>query len=65
MTLYNGMDQSVTYWVHPDVASATVHLIGKAGAKRIRIAVARYQPKVVRTKSWLRFQSSARGFFET
>ena len=36
-TRYNGMDQGVTYWVHPDVVSATVHLIGKAGARRIRI----------------------------
>lgn len=36
-TRYQGMAQGVTYWVHPDVVSATVHLIGKAGAKRIRI----------------------------
>src|SRR5581483_1494408 len=36
-TRYRGMNQGVTYWVHPDVVSATVHLIGKAGAKRIRI----------------------------
>lgn len=36
-TRYKGMDQSVTYWVHPDVVSATIHLIGQAGAKRIRI----------------------------
>lgn len=34
---YKDMDQGMTYWVHPDVVSATVHLIGKAGAKRIRI----------------------------
>ena len=36
-TRYKGMEQGVTYWVHPDVVSATVYLIGKAGAKRIRI----------------------------
>jgi uncharacterized protein (DUF362 family) len=36
-TRYKGMEQGVTYWVHPEVVSATVHLIGKAGAKRIRI----------------------------
>jgi uncharacterized protein (DUF362 family) len=34
---YKGMTQGQTYWVHPEVVSATVHLIGKAGAKRIRI----------------------------
>jgi len=26
-----------TYWVHPDVVGATVHLLGKAGARRIRL----------------------------
>jgi len=36
-TRYNGMAQGATYWVHPDVISGTVYLIGKAGAKRIRI----------------------------
>jgi uncharacterized protein (DUF362 family) len=27
----------ITYWVHPQVIGATVHLLGKAGAQRIRL----------------------------
>jgi len=27
----------LTHWVHPDVVAATVHLLGKAGAQRIRV----------------------------
>ncbi len=27
----------LTHWVHPDVVAATVHLLGKAGAQRIRL----------------------------
>ncbi len=34
---YRGMAQGQTYWVHPDVVSATVHLLGMAGARRIRL----------------------------
>ncbi len=34
---YNGMEQGQTYWVHPQVVAATVHLLGKAGARRIRL----------------------------
>ena len=34
---FNGMAQGQTYWVHPQVVSATVHLLGKAGARRIRL----------------------------
>lgn len=34
---YNGIPQGQTYWVHPEVVSATVHLLGKAGARRIRL----------------------------
>lgn len=34
---FNGMPQGQTYWVHPQVVSATVHLLGKAGARRIRL----------------------------
>ncbi len=34
---FKGMPQGQTFWVHPEVVSATVHLLGKAGAKRIRI----------------------------
>jgi uncharacterized protein (DUF362 family) len=36
-TRYNGMAQGETYWVHPQVVSATIHLLGKAGARRIRL----------------------------
>jgi uncharacterized protein (DUF362 family) len=31
------MPAEMTYWVHPQVIGATVHLLGKAGAKRIRL----------------------------
>ncbi len=34
---YRGMTQGETYWVHPQVVSATIHLLGKAGARRIRL----------------------------
>jgi uncharacterized protein (DUF362 family) len=34
---YNGMAQGDTFWVHPQVVCATVHLLGKAGARRIRL----------------------------
>jgi len=34
---FNGMSQGQTYWVHPQVVSATVHLLGQAGARRIRL----------------------------
>ena len=34
---FKGMAQGRTYWVHPQVVSATVHLLGKAGARRIRL----------------------------
>jgi len=34
---YNGIPQGQTYWVHPEVVSATIHLLGKAGARRIRL----------------------------
>ncbi len=36
-TRYKGMTQGKTYWVHPEVVSATIHHLGQAGAKRIRI----------------------------
>jgi uncharacterized protein (DUF362 family) len=35
--LYQGIPQGETYWVHPQVVSATVHLLGKAGARHIRL----------------------------
>jgi uncharacterized protein (DUF362 family) len=31
------MPQGITHWVHPEVVGAAVHLLGKAGAKRIRL----------------------------
>jgi uncharacterized protein (DUF362 family) len=31
------LPQSETHWVHPDVVGAMVHLLGKAGARRIRL----------------------------
>jgi uncharacterized protein (DUF362 family) len=34
---FNGMTQGQTYWVNPQVLSATVHLLGNAGARRIRL----------------------------
>jgi uncharacterized protein (DUF362 family) len=34
---FRGMTQGQTYWVHPQVVAATVHLLGKAGARRIRL----------------------------
>jgi uncharacterized protein (DUF362 family) len=34
---FNGMEQGQSYWVHPQVVAATVHLLGKAGARRIRL----------------------------
>jgi len=34
---FKGMAQGQTYWVHPQVVSATIHLLGAAGARRIRL----------------------------
>jgi uncharacterized protein (DUF362 family) len=34
---FQGIAQGETYWVHPQVVSATVHLLGMAGARRIRL----------------------------
>jgi len=34
---YKGMSLGQTYWVHPEVVAATVHLLGKAGARRINL----------------------------
>ena len=34
---FKGRAQGQTYWVHPQVVSATVHLLEKAGARRIRL----------------------------
>lgn len=35
--LWKGMSLGQTYWVHPQVVAATVHLLGKAGARRINL----------------------------
>ena len=35
--LLQGLPLGITYWVHPEVVGATVHLLGKAGARRIRL----------------------------
>ncbi len=32
-----GLPKGETYWVHPEVVGVTVHLLGKAGARRIRL----------------------------
>src|SRR5271167_1608378 len=32
-----GLPMEQTHWVHPQVVGATVHLLGKAGARRIRL----------------------------
>jgi uncharacterized protein (DUF362 family) len=34
---YKGMSLGQTYWVHPQVVAATVHLLGRAGARRINL----------------------------
>ena len=34
---FKGLPQGTTYWVHPEVVGATVQLLGKAGARRIRL----------------------------
>ena len=34
---FKGLAQGQTYWVHPQVVAATVHLLGNAGARRIRL----------------------------
>lgn len=33
----NGMPPELTHWVHPKVIAATVYLMGKAGARRVRL----------------------------
>jgi uncharacterized protein (DUF362 family) len=34
---FHGVPPEMTHWVHPQVVWATVHLLGKAGARRIRL----------------------------
>jgi uncharacterized protein (DUF362 family) len=33
----NGMPPELTHWVHPNVIAATIYLMGKAGARRVRL----------------------------
>jgi uncharacterized protein (DUF362 family) len=40
-----GMPMGLTTWVHPDVVGATVSLLGKAGARRIRILESTADPE--------------------
>jgi uncharacterized protein (DUF362 family) len=43
---FHGIAQGQTYWVHPQVVSATIHLLGKAGARRIRLLESPTESKV-------------------
>lgn len=40
----HGLPVNVTTWVHPDVVGATISLLGKAGARRIRIVESTSHP---------------------
>ncbi len=39
-----GLPQGQTYWVHPQVVGALVHLLGSAGARRIRLLESSSEP---------------------
>lgn len=39
-----GMPLELTHWVHPDVIASTVNLLGKAGARRIRLVESTLSP---------------------
>jgi uncharacterized protein (DUF362 family) len=41
---FRGMPLGLTHWVHPEVVGATVHLLGKAGARRIRLLESTFSP---------------------
>ena len=43
---FHGVALGQTYWVHPQVVSATIHLLGKAGARRIRLLESPTESKV-------------------
>ena len=45
-TKLNGMPVEMTHWSHPTVIGATVALLGKAGAKRIRIVESHNGPDI-------------------
>ncbi|MGH9350614.1 MAG: DUF362 domain-containing protein [Terriglobia bacterium] len=40
----NGMPLGMTHWVNPDIIASTVHLLGRAGAKRIRLVESTASP---------------------
>jgi len=40
-----GMPMGLTTWVHPDVVGSTISLLGKAGARRIRVLESTADPK--------------------
>jgi uncharacterized protein (DUF362 family) len=50
-----GMSVNLTSWVHPDVVGATVSLLGKAGARRVRLLESTADP----VKSFEEFVSEA------
>ncbi len=54
--LVKGMPMGMTTWVHPDVVGATVSLLGKAGARRIRLVESTAHP----TKSFQEFIADAK-----
>jgi uncharacterized protein (DUF362 family) len=51
----------ITYWVHPQVIGATVHLLAKAGAYRIRLL----ESPMVTTEPWKNSCSRPTGNRET
>lgn len=40
----NGMPLGMTHWVNPDIIASTVHLLGQAGARRIRLVESTASP---------------------
>jgi uncharacterized protein (DUF362 family) len=63
-----GLPVEQTHWAHPQVVGATVHLLGKAGARRIRLPESTMAPggsleEFLREAKWQRrnFASAASG----
>jgi len=54
-TLIRGMSVNLTTWVHPEVVGATVSLLGKAGARRVRLLESTADP----VKSFEQFVADA------
>ena len=42
--LLNGMPIGMTHWVHPEVIGSTIHLLGRAGARRIILVESSLSP---------------------